>query len=248
VWVALVLAVAQWRAAAVGVLLVALLTSAVTTRGRRLPGVLAAAGAVGAALAALRLWDGTGPTWADGTFRNGALAASAVAAYLAGRGAAAPFRGDRHAVRVGVFLVLVVVACGRLAGQTVSLSTLDVRAAYHLAARPATAPLAVLLVIAVHALPVLALTAGLWRARETLPTAAFGAVAAGAGAILLGQLLYMSTVLAFAAEVRPAALALDGLLRVAAEGLYVSMAFAALCLVGRRGWGGNTTVARPLDP
>jgi hypothetical protein len=240
VWVALGLALVQWRWPAAGVLLLALLICAGSTHSSRIPVTLVAALAAGAALGALRLWDGTGPTWVGGAARNAGLAASAVAAALVGRrigsytrSAASP-SGDGVGFAAGASLVVSAFACSRLAGQTLSLSTLDVRAGYGLAADPFTVPLAVLIIVIVHAIPVAALVIGLWPSANAIRGTTAGAFATGAGAVLLGQMLLAALVMGSTDAVVPSALALSCLLRVATEGLYVAMAIATLSVFGSR--------------
>jgi hypothetical protein len=187
------------------------------------------AAAVGVLLALLRLADGTGPTWATAAARNAALLGATVLSILCGRGIAQWLvrRDAGGAVAAGAVAALAAVACGRVAGQTVSLSTLDVRAAYSLSAHPATLPLAILAVIALQAAPTVGIVAGVAPHLRRKPPDAVAQFAAGAGAAFTGQLLVGSLALWWTDQARPSALALGLMLRVAAESFYLFLGLAA---------------------
>ena len=238
VWVAIALAALGYRGAALGAAVVALAGAAVTTAGRRGAAAVTVVAAAGACFAGLRLLDGTGPTWTAGPARTAAWALGTAAAVLAGRmiGRWLGHGGSRAAV-AGAAAVAAVALCGRVAGQTVSLSTLDVRAAYGLAAHPATVPLAVAVAAAVHAAPAVGVVAGLAGAVRRAPAGAAATFAGAAGAAFVGQLAAAALALALApAEpLRWAALGLNLLLRSAAEATYLfgGLAIAAV-ICGRR--------------
>lgn len=240
VWAAVALALLGQRGAALVTVMAGLVGGALGSGKSRQSIIVGATAAVaGGALGGLRLHDGTGATWAGGAARNSAWVCAAAAALLCGRvvgrwvvrgGRVADVRG---AAVAGTVLVLAAVLCGRIAGQTVSLSTLDVRAGYGLAAHAATVPLAVLVVMAIHAAPTVGVVAGL-AAAGRVPTSPLAVITAAAGAACAGQLAVAATVVALADHPRPAALGLNLLLRGAAEAVYLFLALAVVALVRRR--------------
>jgi hypothetical protein len=187
------------------------------------------------ALAVARLADGTGPTWTSPIARNASLALAIGAAYFLGRHLASRLRArPHHALGCGVAAVVFVVVAGRIAGQTLSLSTLDVRWAYPLAESVQTIPVAVVVVAIVQASPALALYVGirptLVRARPTT----FVRFASGLGLVFAAQLATFSAALCCPSP-HTASLAVGGLLRVASETIstFIPLAAAALAATAR---------------
>jgi len=228
IWVVLGIAAAGARDIATGASLVALIALAPLSRWRRRTPVIVAV-AVGVALAALRLADGMGPTWSSNAARDAALVTSVVVAIGLGRtiGTWLSRRPD-SAGYCGAAAVVGTVIAARVAGHTLSLSTLDVRWAYKLAGSEATLPLAVLVTALLYAAPTLALVSGLLPSLRRQGAATVAQFSVGAGATLLGQLLAMA--IAFSTSPEHLALAGGGLVRAAGEVLSVFLALAATSL------------------
>ena len=231
IWVVLGIAAAGARDIAAGAALVALIALAPPSRWRDGRPVILG-GAVGMALAALRLADGVGPTWSSNAARDVALFMSVVLAIGLGQAIGACLsRRPNWAGWCGAGTVVGALIAARVAGQTLSLSTLDVRWAYRLAGSEATLPVAALVTALLYAAPTLALVAGLLPSLSRQRAATVAQFAVGAGATLLGQLLAMS--IAFSTVPAHRALAGGGLVRVAGEVVSAFMALAATSLLRR---------------
>jgi hypothetical protein len=156
--------------------------------------------------------------------------------YLLGRGLAPAVHTSRTAAgALGLSGALLPVALVRPLGETVSLSTLDVRTAFALVAEPWGLPAAVGVVILRHALPSLGLMLGLGPALASAPAAAVGTFAASLAAALTAQALLAAALLAVrGTDPVVGSLALGASVHVACELLYAFGGTAlALWLSGR---------------
>jgi hypothetical protein len=189
-WIALGLMLAGWAQAALGVILASVTGLAGLAReGMRAGwgrGFLALA--AGAVFGLLRIADGRAST--DVGLPDGAvLAALALLAILAGAVLSPLLRRptDFPALFAGLGCALVPPALSRLAGETASLSTLDVRLAFRLVDGPLGLPGAVTAAALQPALPFLALLAGLaYTLTRTRPEQA-GTFATGLAGAVAGQ-------------------------------------------------------------
>ena len=232
VWAVLPLAAVAGRYGAIVTALCALALAAVC-HWRASPGFPLVAGCgVGVVLAALRLADGIGPTWTSTRLRDASLIVAILVAYLVGRRMGACLRANpARAMAFGVATGVCFSVVGRIAGQTLSLSTLDVRWAYSLATSEATIGLAALIVALLHISPVLAVLAGIRPALRQASPHVLLPFAAGLGSVYLGQLFMMSIALCTTTF---AALATGGLLRIAPECVSSFMSLAAASLATRK--------------
>jgi hypothetical protein len=225
------------RDAAIAAILAALILVASRHRGitSRAPLILACV--AGTMLATLRLGDGTGPTWSSSVARDVSFILAVIASYLTGHCLSAWMRTHpNRATACGGMAAVCAVLASRIAGQTMSLSTLDVRWPYSLAASEPGIALAVIVVAFVHAAPVLATFAGLRRALKQASGETLVRFASGAGGVFLGQFFILS--IALCTTPKLAALAIGGLLRVAAECISSFLPLAGASLAGRSstGW------------
>lgn len=182
----------------------------------------AAGGAVGLARvgAGLGEWPGLGP-WAG--------LVAGLAAYSAAR--ACPARVGPAALGLAVGVAPAV--WNQWMGRGLSLSTVDVRAAYGSENHTLGVALAAGQYVAADLLPVLGLVLGLRGRLGRLGPAGLGRFAGSTAAALAGQGVAFAALLApgAAVGVPTAALAMAGLLRVGCETLYLFPALAALVLV-----------------
>jgi hypothetical protein len=212
-----------WRTG--GTLVLGVLAALSWFRAWRVPGTHAAETAAGHArgIRAPRLAGTTGllALPAGCALVGGAsLAAVALAALGLGHllGATLERRATRAAVPVGAAVVCIAVLLPRLLGETVSLSTIDVRAAVRVIDLPFGPGLAVLVVVLRHAATTLALLAGLAPGLRAVPPECLGALVAGAAAVCVGQTLATGAALALSAgSVTLGSLALGSLVRGVAE-------------------------------
>ena len=237
IWISLALAVMVGRDAAIATILAVL--TLVAARHRRItsraPLVLACV--AGTMLATFRLADGTGPTWSSAEARDASFIVAVIASYVTGRCLGAWMRTHpNRAMACGGVAAVCATFASRIAGQTPSLSTLDVRWAYSLATSEISIPVAVIVVAFVHAAPVLATFAGLRRALKQASGETLVCFASGAGGVFLGQSFILSIALCTTPQL--AALAIGGLLRVAAECISSFLPLAGASLAGRSstGW------------
>ena len=245
IWVVLGLAAAVGHESAAAVALVALVAFAWASSNSQWQFLrpVIAANVLGMALATIRLLDGTGPTWNSGAARDAALLVSTLLALCIGRGIGWWIeRRPESALACGAAAVVAAIAAARVGGQSLSLSTLDVRWAYKLAGSETTLPVAVLVVALMYAAPTIALVAGLLPRLKQQAAELVARFSVGAGAVLLGQLLAMS--IAFSATPEKAALAAGGLLRVAGEILSTFMVIAAGSLGRHVGYGSQRELNR----
>lgn len=142
--------------------------------------------------------------------------------FLLGRGLAHAFRTSRTAAgAMGMGCALLPVALVRPLGETVSLSTIDVRTAFALLDAPWGLPAAVGMVILRHALPTLGLVLGLAPALAHAPSASTGFFAASLAAALTAQALLAAAMLAVrGTDPVLGSLALGAYVHVASELLY----------------------------
>jgi hypothetical protein len=226
--------------------------------------VLAGAGcAVGAIAASRRVLDAGGPFEAL-SGRSSSWVLTILAAFLlvvaamiaerrhrttglarevdAHRASSSARQGGERAARRWVWLGAAVPVLGGLLrfvhGETWSLSTLDVSAAFPLVDGPLGLPGALMVVVAQQALPELGLAAIAiaiaWRAGDD----AIGAVVAGAAAVLSGAAAVASIVLLQAETQVVSALAVGGLARIATAVSTLFPGIAALLMLAgiRRRW------------
>ncbi|HYH47127.1 MAG TPA: hypothetical protein VEG34_15710, partial [Thermoanaerobaculia bacterium] len=257
-WTALLLLLLGWRGAAQGLVVGALAVGALAVRpasagtsatrtgtGRRAsspasPYLIIAALAAGVLAGAGRLADGAltsrgalPPGWPGAL----ALLAACALAVAAGRWLGGKISADPpwSALAVGVAAALMPALCARLTGETVSLSTLDVRLAFRLADGPLGLSGAALAATLRAVLPALSLAAGLaWTLRRSDPLVA-GRFYAGLGAGLCGQALAAALLLTF----RPfdtvgVALATGQLVRLFGEMSFLFLGCATGAVLGRR--------------
>jgi len=225
VWCTLGVAAVGPRAG-LAVALTGLAASAARSGGRSVAGP-AAALAVGGAVGLMRVgsglgeWPGLGP-WAG--------LAAALAAYAAARGC--PGWVGPAALGTGVGAAPAV--WSQVLGRTLSLSTVDVRAAYGSENHTLGVALAAAQYVATDLLPVLGLLYGLRGRIDGLGPAGLGRFAGSMAAVLAGQGVALAVLLAPGAtsDLATAALALAGLLRVGCETLYLFPVLAALVLIG----------------
>jgi hypothetical protein len=176
-------------------------------RGIRAPGLVSITGLL-ALTAACALVGGA------------SLAAVALAALGLGHllGSILERGATRAAAPAGAAAVCIAVLLPRLLGETVSLSTIDVRAAVRVVDFPFGPGLAVLVVVLRHAVTTLALLAGLAPGLRRVPPECLGALVAGAAAVCVGQTLATGAALALSAgSVTLGSLALGSLVRGIAE-------------------------------
>lgn len=151
-------------------------------------GLSSAALVAGAVGGMLRLLDGAAPV-----FPGWALPVALVVGVAAGI-----FSGrllSTRAVLAGVLAALLSALVARLAGETVSLSTLDVRAAFRIVDGPLGLAGAVLVTALRQMAPALAVMLGLWPALARAGTREVSAFSAGLGAALAGQAAVAALVL-----------------------------------------------------
>jgi hypothetical protein len=122
-----------------------------------------------------------------------------------------------------------------LLGETVSLSTIDVRAAVLVVDLPLGLLPAVLLVMLRHAAATLALLGGLAPSLRRVSIQGLGRLAAGAAAVCVGQALAAGAALALAAgDVALGSLALGSLVRLVTE--VTALFLGAAAAVAAAGW------------
>jgi hypothetical protein len=182
-WVALAVAVAGFHAAAVLIALAGLVWG--SWRGSR-ENLVATASLVvaGGLLGLLRIADG----WVAGEAGlpgAGALAGVCVTGVVLGLWLGRSLSGG--ALRCGLACAAAPALLARLLGETVSLSTLDVRAAFQLVDGPLGLAGAVTAAALRQALPSLSLLLGLAPSLRRCPPETCGAFAAGLAAALAGQ-------------------------------------------------------------
>ncbi len=225
-WIALGLILLSAPALALLVVTAALAIAVAGTR--RLPRLIDTRSVVLAALAGVflaigRLADGRGTLEEAATTVPVALAAGVVA--IAGL-ALARVLSARPTIAIspafaGVMLIVAATGLGRLTGDTLSLSSVDVSTAFTLVDGPGGLPLAVAVVMLRHALPALAVLVGFvpfLRRRDSRP----GAFFAAAGAALVGEAVVFGGALALAGDdVVDLSLAVSGLARVVCEMTFV---------------------------
>ncbi|QEH37275.1 Type I phosphodiesterase / nucleotide pyrophosphatase [Aquisphaera giovannonii] len=136
-------------------------------------------------------------------------------------------------VSAGVLTACALVLLCRIAGQTPSLSTVDVRSAFGLVEIRGGLALAVVAVAAAQALPAVGLLLGLRVAVGRLSPDSLTDFAAGLAAALAGQAAAGALLLDATPGQPVDALALGLLIRVLAEGLYLFLGLAALVLAAR---------------
>jgi hypothetical protein len=121
------------------------------------------------------------------------------------------------------------VVLARLLGETVSLSTLDVRAAFAFVYQPWGLPIAVMIVILRHALPTLGFVLGFALALAHVTSASLARVVVSLAAAMTAQAFLAAGVLAVrGTDPIFGALALGAYLRLASE---LSYAFCSMALV-----------------
>ncbi|HEX8201215.1 MAG TPA: alkaline phosphatase family protein, partial [Isosphaeraceae bacterium] len=138
--------------------------------------------------------------------------------------------GAARCVAVGMLTAAAVVLLGRAAGETTSLSTVDVRAAFALVDGRFGLILAIVAVAAAQALPSIGLVLGLRSGVARLASDPATEFAAGLAAALVGQAAVGVLLLNAARDQTVAALALGLTARVGAETLYLFLGLAALIL------------------
>ena len=229
-WVALAFALAGWAGPALIVGLGVLVLIGSRERSRTGLALCALATAAGLAGGALRLLDGSSPV-PPGFALPLALLAGVLGGLLCGRGI------GRHPLWIGVAAALLPALIARLAGETASLSTLDVRLAFRIVDGPAGLAGAALAAALRQALPALAVLAGLAPALARTREEGTARFAAGLGAALAGQALAAGLVLLLAPGALPLASRSVGLLaRLAGEitALFLGCALA-LAIAGLAG-------------
>lgn len=210
-WVGLALTVAGWRIPALIVALGVPVWIGSRERSRTAFALCSAAMAAGGIGGALRVLDGSSPVPAGWALPLAGVAGVA-GGLLCGRGI------GRHPLLTGVAAALLPALIARLAGETASLSTLDVRLAFRIVDGPAGLAGAALVAALRQALPALAVLAGLAPALARIGEEGTARFAAGLGAALAGQALAAGLVLLLAPEALPLASRSVGLLaRLAGE-------------------------------
>lgn len=166
-----------------------------------------AAGAVGGML---RLLDGSAPVF-PGWALPLALAVGVVAGVLSGR-----LLGAR-AVLAGVMAAILPALVARLAGETVSLSTLDVRAAFRIVDGPLGLTGAVVVAALRQGAPALAVVLGLVPALSRAGTRDVAAFSTGLSAALAGQAAVAALVLLSGGDLALASRSVSLLARLVGE-------------------------------
>lgn len=172
---------------------------------------------VGIALGAVRI---AAPWWAaNASLQPSFLHVTAIclAALGLGRVAGKAGSGDlpHHRIWLGAGLIVASPALSGLLGESVSLSSLDVRLAFHLIESPLGLAGAVSVAAVRPVLPMLFLVSGLlwgWRGRRE-PETSVAPIAVGAGAVIAGELSLASVTFAAVTSQSASALALGLLLR-----------------------------------
>ncbi len=262
VWVTLGLVVATVSHAALA-LSAAVVCAVASAGGRRPSGPVFVALGLGAILGGLRLLDallcvrGTGlpPLRPDSGVEMLLIAAvGCLLGRLIGRwlafavpphgssrleAASAGGTGESHdfatGLMGGVFLAFCIPLVGRLLGQTYNLSSIGTHDAFHVAEGPFGIGGAVIVILLRESLPTLSVLAGFAPALAHLNPIRVGGLAAGAGAIFIGQAALVALILSWLAPDHQAlaSLSLGGLLRVAGEIIYF---FIPASLLGVRWW------------
>ena len=227
-WISLALALVGFPRTALLAGLTALATSPwlAGPSGERLPPWPAPA-ALGAGLAfgALRLLDAAAPLFLVDPGPLAVCALGLAAGFALGRLAG-------HPLLAGLLCGFLPALLIRLLGETASLSTLDVRAAFRTAAGPLGLPGAVVAVLAIQALPAVAVLLGMASSR---PRPRAGAFAAGLALSLAGQ----GGAAALAIALRPGdavlgSLATGLLARLAGETAFLFLGLTAVSLLAAR--------------
>jgi hypothetical protein len=173
---------------------------------------------------------------------GGALVAIALVALALGRLLGATLRRSAPGAgaAVGAALACIAVLLPGLLGESVSLSTIDVRAAVLAVDLPLGLALAILVVMLRHAATTLALLGGLSPSLRSVPPERLGGLVAGAAAVCLGEALAAGAALNWSAgSVTVGSLALGSLVRVVAEVTSLFLGAAAVVAAGARRAGQN---------
>ena len=139
---------------------------------------------------------------------------------------------SRTGLCAGVTLATAAAPAYALAGQSLSLSSIDVSAAYHAAVHGGGLVAAVGLVILLQALPPLALVSGCVLPLRGVTPGAAGAYFVGISAVPVGEAVAAAVVLLVADDVPLNALALGCLLRAAATLVFLTCGAAVVVLAG----------------
>jgi hypothetical protein len=240
-WSGLGLALLGWPRAGTALALAALAGAAWIARGG--PGRTALIGGLaGVTLGAVRLLDGWlllgggGPAPRDAVWVAPAVVVGLALGAAVGRlGSRREDEDARGPLVAGVLTGVAVASIARLLGETVSLSSIDVRWAFPFVDGVAGLSGAVGLVLLRHGAVAAACVAGaLWVLRRK-PWGRVGAFAAGLGGCMAGQALAGGLLLAVAGpDVDAQALALGLAVRVLMEVTSLFMAGAAVAWLGQR--------------
>ncbi len=266
VWLSLGFAMFVHVGAAVSAGLAVFAAAAISTRFRISPVIIGCC-VIGAAVGALRLGDGVAalnesadapalPHTVVGlsaplafTIGQVPLAAVFLLSIAVGTGLKEILRRTGFHAVGGAALAVAYVVLSRVLGETVSLSSIDVRTGFCLIQWPGGLLWACLLVIANQAIAAAGLLLGSRAAIVSLAAKDFGGLASGAAAVLLGQLLIVAGLFAYTTTGQTIqALGLGLLIRVIAESSYF---FLGLLLVLHVGWfggrarAGSITAASP---
>lgn len=242
-----------WKLALLGAV-AALIVTATRRMSVPLLPCLCASGA-GLMLAGLRLADGWATSQPGGESLPATSAWNLAAIYSFAAVSGFAFgsvlrrRGHRHAYLGGIAAVVVPVALSRLVGETVSLSTLDVRLSFRLAGSPVGLPAAVVAAMLQPLFPILLFVATLCVATAGQPRVDrkspwFASVAGGASAALGAQSLVGGVMFGWASAVHDqtvAALAVSLLARQIGEvcAVFGTLAAASFVLPRRPGSAGS---------
>jgi hypothetical protein len=204
-WVALALALAGREVPALIVAFAALAASAFQKRDLTALGLCAVATTAGAAGGALRLLDGTSPV-PPGWRLPVALLVGIAGGALSGKWI------ERHPLLAGVAVALLPALVARLAGETASLSTLDVRLAFQIVDGPSGLIGAALVAALRQALPAISVILGLAPSLARADLRKTTGFTTGLAAALTGQALAASLALLIAPGALPLASRSVGLL------------------------------------